>query len=303
MSNLFKIICDPNYRFLAMARHGLLNNMDDKKYLQKMFRARMGYALNIDNPVSFNEKIQWLKLNDRRPEYSKMVDKYLAKDFVSKIIGGGYIIPTIGVWKRFEDIDFSELPEQFVLKCTHDSGGLVVCRNKSDLDILAARAKIERSLKRRFYLTFREWAYKNVEPQILAEKYMEDQPNSSLVDYKFFCFNGKPKLLYISEGLEHHPTAKISFFDLKGKLLPFYRKDYKPFENDINLPSNFNEMLQIAERLSMAINNPFVRIDLYDIKGRVYFSEITFYPNAGMIPFCPEEWDKKLGAMIELPIQ
>ena len=254
--------------------------------------------MDLINPQSFNEKIQWLKIHDRNPEYTKMVDKYGAKEYVKKILGEKYIIPTIGVWDDFKDIDFDILPNQFVLKCTHDSGGLVICRDKKSFSIAQAKKNITKSLKREFWQTFREWAYKDVKPRIIAETYMEDKKSKTLVDYKFFCFNGSPKLLYVSEGLENHSTARISFFDLEGKRLPFYRNGFQPFDDDIFLPETYDEMLQCADKLAKAVASPFVRIDLYEINRKVYFSEITFYPNGGYIPFEPHEWDKKLGDLL-----
>lgn len=231
-----------------------------------------------------------------------MVDKCEVKEYVKDIIGEEYIIPTLGVWEKFEDIDFSKLPEQFVLKCTHDSGGLVICRDKSKLDKEKARKKIEACMKMNYYWSKREWPYKNVKPRIIAEQYMEDEnATEGLTDYKFFCFNGIPKLLYVSQGLQDHATASISFYDLEGKQMPFHRKDYKPIAGEMSLPEKFDTMVSLAKKLAEEIHNPFIRIDLYSIRGRIYFSEITFFPCSGMMPFEPEEWDKTLGDWIELP--
>ncbi len=275
--------------------------MNDVIYLKKQYKAIFKKELHLNPPKTFNEKIQWLKLYNRNPKYTDLVDKYAVKEYVASVVGEKYIIPTYGVWNKFEDIDFEFLPSQFVLKCTHDSGGLVICRNKQFLDLESAKKKISSCLQKNFYYKFREWAYKDVKPRIIAEKYMEDtQEGKSLIDYKFFCFNAEPKFLYVSKGLEHHPTAKISFFDLDGKLLPFHRNDYKPFTKDINLPNNYSEMLEVTKKLALDINAPFVRIDLYSINGSVYFSEITFYPNGGFLPFEPSTWDEKIGEMLKL---
>lgn len=276
----------------------------DEPYLKMVYRGYMGKRLDLENPTTFNEKIQWLKLHDHNPQYSRMVDKYEAKKYVAEIIGEEYIIPTLGVWEHFDDIDFDSLPDQFVLKCTHDSGGLVICRDKKQLDKAAAKKKIENCLKTNFYLTGREWPYKDVKPRIIAEKYMEDdgpQKNKSLVDYKFFCWNGRPDLLYVSRGLEHHPTAEISFYGMDGREKEYHRSDYKPYHNAV-IPANFDSMKQLATHLAGEINCAFVRIDLYSINGNIYFSEITFSPCSGMVPFEPASADEALGKALSIPL-
>ncbi len=288
---------------MRAALEKMMHWIPDKQYIQIIYRMRMGKWLNLKNPQTFNEKLQWLKLNDRKPSYTMMVDKYEVKKYVADIIGEEYIIPTLGVWDRFEDIDFDSLPNQFVLKCTHDSGGLIIVRDKSKMDMEAAREKINKCLKINYYWHGREWPYKNVKPRIIAEKYMEgDQAGDrGLTDYKFFCFNGKPNVLYISRGLEHHPTAEISFYGMDGLERPFHRKDYKPYHN-AKIPSNFEEMKEIAERLANAVGCPFIRIDLYSISGKVYFSEITFSTCNGMLPFEPISADGELGKELCLPV-
>ncbi len=300
LKKIKRLLTDKDYRFLFFSSKSFFKKMDDATYLKKMYHAQIGKQLNLKNPKTFNEKIQWIKLNDRNPQYTDMVDKFEAKKYVSKIIGEKHIIPTLGVWNKFDEIDFDKLPEQFVLKCTHDSGGLVICRDKATLDRVAAKRKIEKSLKNKFYYKFREWAYKDVKPRIIAERYMEDTNSFTLRDYKFFCFHGKAEFLYVSEGLEDHATAKISFFDFTGKQLPFHRKDYAPFLADLTLPATLDGMKEIAEEIASSIGNEFSRIDLYSINDEIYFSEITLYPNGGFIPFAPEEWDEKIGAMLKL---
>lgn len=292
------------YLFAVLLNHNtyLSKIIPDYLYLKIIYRGYMNKSLCFDNPKSFNEKIQWLKINKRKPEYTKMVDKYEAKEYVQGIIGEKYIIPTIGVWNRFEEIDFDRLPKQFVLKCTHDSGGLFICKDKSNLDFLAARKKISRSLKNNFYYLNREWPYKNVVPRIIAEQYLEENDsNGGLTDYKFFCFHGKAQFLYVSRGLENHKTAQISFYDLAGNELPFYRSDYRTL-GKLALPCNYDEMLFCANTLAQSIDSPFVRIDLYSINNNVYFSEITFSPCGGLLPFTPEIWDLELGKLIQLDI-
>lgn len=272
--------------------------LSDKTFLKLKYKSKFEKKLNLENPQTFNEKLQWLKLYDRKDIYTTMVDKYEAKKYVASIIGEEYIIPTLGIYDTFNEIDFNELPNQFVIKCTHDSGGLVICKNKEELDIKKAKNKIEQSLKRNYYYCGREWPYKNVKPRIIIEKYMASEEQKELIDYKFFCFNGIPKFLYVSEGLSNHESAKISFLDMNYNRTEFYRKDYKPFDSLPKKPINFEKMKSFASKLSMEI--PFVRVDFYEINGKLYFGELTFYPCSGFIPFEPEEWDEKIGDMLEL---
>lgn len=295
-----KIIRVSSAVFNRFRRIGLLDVMSDEGFLNLAFRCKMGKKLNLKNPQTFNEKLQWLKLYDRNPLYTTLVDKYDVKKYIADIIGEEYIVPTLGVWDRFDDIDFDKLPEQFVLKCTHDSGGLVICRDKSKLDIAAAKEKIERSLKTNYYLIGREWPYKDVRPRIIAEPFLSEIADEGVPDYKFFCFGGEPRFLYVSRGLEDHATAQISFFDFDGNKLPFKRSDYRNLQA-FTKPENFEKMIGIAQTLAHKINGSFVRIDLYSLGEKIYFSEITFFPCSGYMPIEPEEWDQKIGSWIELP--
>lgn len=273
----------------------------DKMYIKIKYRIKFHRKIELRTPKTFNEKLQWLKLYDRKPEYSIMVDKYEAKKYVASRIGEEHIIPTLGVWEEFGDIDFEELPDQFVLKCTHDSGGLVICRDKSKLDKETTREKISTSLRTNYFYQGREWPYKNVKPRIIAEKYMKDDSSKELTDYKFYCFNGEPKYLYVSTGLENHATAKISFLTLDWKFAPFGRSDFKSFTELPPKPTMLNEMIELATRLSTGYK--FLRVDLYQIKNQIYFSELTFSPCGGMMPFDPPEWDEKLGKLIDLSVK
>lgn len=268
--------------------------------LKKKYYQRMGTTLNLKNPKTFNEKIQWLKLHDKNPEYSLYVDKYEAKRIVAKWIGEEYIIPTLGIWDNYKQIDFNKLPEKFVLKCTHDSESVKICKTKTSINHAEWEKWFEDHLTTNFNEYWGEWVYKKVKHRIIAEKYLDSLDDEGVIDYKFFCFGGKPEFLYVSVGLEDHSTAKISFYDMRGNEMPFYRKDFNRF-HDVVLPKNFNEMKRIAETIAKKVGNPFVRVDLYSIKNNIYFSEITFYPNAGYIPFEPPEWDLKLGSKISLP--
>lgn len=283
-----------------LAYRGVFDWMKDEAYLKLLYKSWFGKRIDLNDPKSFNEKMQWLKLYDHKPEYTQMVDKYEVKKYVAERIGEEYIIPTLGIWDSFDEIDFDSLPDQFVLKCTHDSGSVFVCRDKAKLDKSALKHKLNRRLKRKYYIANREWPYRNVKPRIMAECYMEDvnQPNG-LRDNKFYCFDGEPKLLYVSEGLENHETAKISFLNIDWTFAPFRRLDYKPFDKLPPKPEHFEHMCALARQLSQDV--PFLRVDLYEINGKVYFSELTFFPCGGFILFHPAEWDEKLGLDIKLP--
>ena len=305
---ILKKILDKDKRFLYLDSKGFFKNMDDKKYLEKKFNAITGLKLNLNNPKTFNEKLQWLKLYDRKKIYTKMVDKYEAKQYVKSIIGNQYIIPTIGVWNSFEEIDFDKLPDQFVLKCTHDSGGLVICNKKSEINIKEVEKKLNKSLNNNYYYKGREWPYKNIKPRIIAEKLMVDKnvienkfESSGLIDYKFYCFNGQPKFLYVGYANIVNDVKKdmLSFYDLNWKKAPFYRQDYEELNFNPVKPEKFNEMITIAKKLSKDV--PFLRVDLYYIDGNIYFSELTFFPGSGYGIFSPSEWELKIGEWIDLP--
>lgn len=273
----------------------------DLVYLKVAFRLHMGKRLNLTNPQTFSEKMQWLKLYDHNPEYTKMVDKYAAKEYVAERIGEEYIIPTIGVWDKTEDIDWNSLPKQFVLKCTHDSGGLVICRDKDTLNRKAAEKKLNKCLKRDYYKIWREWPYKNVPHRIIAENYIEPDPEiNDLPDYKFFCFNGEPKYCQVITG--RNETMSIDFFDSEWNHQPFHEPHNYPFAKQMPVkPAHFDLMINLARRL--AENKSFSRIDFYQVRDQVLFGEITFYPTTGMGGFDPEEYDMAFGKMIQLPSQ
>ena len=282
--------------FSALAARNFLNWMPDKMFLKTQYRFALHKKLNLENPKTFNEKIQWLKINDRRPEYTDMVDKFSVKKYVSDILGEDYCFPVVGgPWNSFDEIDFDALPNQFVLKCNHDSGGLIICKDKSKLNIENARKKINKSMRRNFYWQTREWPYKDVKPCIFAEKYMVDESGYELKDYKFFCFNGEPQIMFIATDRNVH--TKFDFFDMQFNHLPF-TNGHPCAEREFEKPDCFEEMIELARKLSVGI--PQVRIDFYQINGKVYFGEITFSHWSGMVGFKPEEWDRKLGDMIEL---
>jgi hypothetical protein len=234
-----------------------------------------------------------------------MVDKYLVRSFISETIGDDYLIPIVGgPWENADEIDFDSLPEQFVLKCNHDSGGVAVCRDKASFNFDQVSSSFNSRLKKNFYNINREWPYKDIKPCIIAEAYMEDKhQQNGLIDYKFFCFNNVAKFMYVSQGLEDHSTAKISFYALDGTELPVKRSDFKSFDCLPYKPKNLELMVELSNKLAKAVDSPFLRCDLYEINGKVYFSELTFTPCSGMLPFDPPEWDKKFGEMLQLPTE
>ena len=277
--------------------HDLVRWMPDRLYLQLFYYAEFGKLINFKNPKTFNEKLNWLKLNYRRPELTTCVDKHEVKKYVADKIGEEYIIPTIGVWDSFDEINFVDLPDQFVLKCTHDSGGLVICKDKSKLNLAEARKKINHSLSSNYYYWTREWPYKNVKPRIIAEPYMEDQQTGELRDYKFFCFNGEPKLMFVATERGTGNTA-FDFFDMQFKHLDI-AQHYRNADILPSKPKNFDKMIELAKEISVGF--PHVRVDLYEANGKVYFGEMTFYHFGAVVPFEPKEWDAKIGSLLTLP--
>lgn len=298
IKKILRFVTDKDYRFRVSAGKGWLKNMPSEQFLKQMYRINMGKELNLENPVNYTEKLQWLKLYDHRPEYTTMVDKYAAKQYVADRIGEQYVIPMLGVWENANDIDFEALPEQFVLKTTHDSGALVICKDKSKLDVNAARKQLDHFMKRRYYDCNREWPYKNVKPRIIAEKYMEDSTYKELRDYKFFTFGGEPKVLYIAQGRGRGEPTVADFFDMDFNHLPF-TIDHDMADVPPTKPQGFELMKQLAAKLSQG--TPQLRVDFYEVDGQVYFGEMTFFHCSGFDGFHPEEWDKIFGDWVTLP--
>jgi len=293
-NKIINVIKKP-YKILIYLDEKRIIHLSDEDYLKLKYREKLNKKLNLKNPITFTEKLQWLKINDRNPKYTKMVDKIEAKKYVSELIGEEYIIPTLGIWNKFEDIDFEKLPNQFVMKCTHDSGGSFICKDKSKLDIKKIRREFNRYLSKDYYYNGREWTYKNIKPRIIIEKYMTENDGAELIDYKFLCFNGEPKLL--SPMKKDKGETKTNFYDIKLNKLPI-KIHYENFEENLVKPQNFEKMIEIVKRLSKGI--PHVRVDLYNVEGKIYFGELTFYPGSGLIKFEPEDWDNKIGEWIEL---
>lgn len=272
--------------------------MPDEFYIQLQYFYHFHRFANLKHPQTFNEKLNWLKLHDRNPLYTTLVDKYAVKQWVADKIGAQYIIPTLGVWNKAEDIDFDKLPHQFVLKCTHDSHSIVICRDKSKLDKSQTIKKLSARLKSNGYWYGREWPYKNVPPRIIAEKYMEEGEKGALTDYKLMCFGGKVKTSFVCSERFTKEGLKVTFYDTNWKAMPFERY-YPRSQTPIEKPVNYHEMVQLAEKLSKDI--PFVRVDFYSIHGNLFFGEMTLYPGAGLEKFTPSKWDKTLGEWIQLP--
>lgn len=270
----------------------------DKYYLKIKFYIKMKKRLDLKKPKTYNEKLQWLKLYYRDPLYPRLVDKYEVKEYISNVLGEKYVIPCLGVYNSFDEIDFDLLPERFVLKCTHDSGA-IVCTNKEAFDYEQARNELEKRMRTNYYWGSREWPYKYVKPRIIAEEFMVDESGYELKDYKFFCFNGDVKALYIAtdRGKEGSET-RFDFFDENFNHLPFTNAHSNAVVTP-KCPQRFDEMKSAAERLSQGM--PHVRVDLYNVNGRIYFGEYTFFHMGGNTPFKPEKWDYYFGEWIELP--
>lgn len=296
MKNIKRVFKDPRL-ILIFILSRYCHWMNDELYLKILYFLRMGKMLHLNPPVTYNEKLQWLKLHDRHPEYTQMVDKAMAKEYAAGIIGNEYIIPTLGVWDKFEDIDFDTLPNQFVLKCTHDSGGLVLCKDKQSLDIVMAKKKINASLRKNYFYGTREYPYKNVKPCILAEKYMIDESGIELKDYKIFCFNGEPR--FIEVDFERFIKHKRNIYTVDWALMDLEIKYPSDRKKIVSKPSQLKTMLNIASKLSKGL--PHVRVDLYVVYDKVYFGELTFFHESGMAGFKPKEWESIIGEWLKLP--
>lgn len=303
MNDKMKILLQPS-RLLAAFMARFCTWLPEDTFLKCRYRLLMKQKLHLDNPQTFTEKIQWLKLHDRKPMYAKMVDKYEVKEYVARRIGNQHVIPTFGVWNRFDDIDFSQLPMQFVLKSTNGGGGsgVIICKDKKGLDKTAAKHLLNRSMKTTADIRQGEWVYKGVNPRIIAEKLMVPVKNptpSFLSDYKFYCFNGEPAYCQVIR--DRNTKETIDFYDMDWihqefvGLNPHVKNGKEPVE----CPLNFELMKWVCRKLAQ--NIPFVRVDLYVIDDEVFFGELTFYPNSGYGEFNPKEWDLKIGEMLKLP--
>lgn len=294
-----KYLRNPGLIIPALGHMGFFKGINDEKYLKTLYRIKMGKRLDINNPITFNEKLQWLKLYDRNPAYIGWVDKIEAKKKASQVLGSNHIIPTIGVWNHFDEIDFSDLPQQFVLKCSHNSGGVIVVKNKNELDIKHSKKVIEKCLRNNFFWTYREWPYKDIKPRIIAEKYMtDDEETDEFTDYKFYCFHGRADCVLTCFDRGTGDT-KFYFFDKEWNLKRYNKRGKDAPDNfRIPKPACIDEMFDIAEKLSK--NIPAVRVDLYQSKGKPYFGEMTFYPASGFDANRLPEADVYFGSLIDL---
>ena len=295
------MLCNNRSAFIATLIQRLNFLFADEMYLRLFYKYRMGHPLNLKAPLTYNEKLNWLKLNDRNPLYTKLVDKYEVKNYVAEKAGKQYVIKTLGIWDNPEDIEWDILPNQFVLKTTHGGGnsGVVVCKAKEEINKGLIVNRLNEAMHQNLYKDSREWPYKNVPKRIIAEEYVEDEATKELRDYKFFCFNGKVEFLFIgSERQKPGEDVKFDFFDKDFNHL-IIRQGHPNSKVLPEKPSRFEEMKELAAKLSEGI--PHVRIDLYEANGKVYFGEMTFYHFGGVVPFEPEEWDITFGKMIILP--
>lgn len=295
-----KFLVNRQARFNFLSAKGLYNHIPDEEYIKKQYKVYTGKKLNLVTPKSFNEKMQWLKLNDRKPIYTKLVDKYLVRRFVTAVLGEEFLIPLLGVWDSAEKIDFEKLPDSFVLKCNHNSGeGMCICKEKSQVDFSSVKCELNYAMGRNYWQHAREWPYKNVERKIIAEKYMEDDSGTELKDYKFFTFGGKVAFIEVDYNrfTDHHRN----FYTPKWEYVPFttcYPTDAK---HKIAKPCCLERMIESAEKLAYAAGTPkFVRVDMYIVDNKIYFGEMTFYHGAGYEKFVPEEYGIRLGNMIKI---
>ena len=290
---------NPAYFITSPASKGYLNWVPDSIYLKIVYRLLLGESCNLKNPIKYNEKLQWLKLHDRKPEYARMVDKYEVRSFITELLGEEYLIPSYGVYDSFEEIDFSKLPDQFVLKCTHDSGSVVICKDKKNFDIKKAGERLTNAMKKNYYNAYREWPYKNVKPRIVVEKFMVDESGDDLKDYKLMCFNGKALIIEthenrFTEGKVHTQT----FYDKDWNKLDIMQEGLLPVDEERAKPEKLDEMLALSEKIAKDMYH--VRIDWYLINGKVYFGEITFFDGSGFEKFPNPKDEEYLGSLIQL---
>ena len=281
------------------AENNILKLMSDKLYLKMLYRLNLGKKLDFENPNTFNEKLQWLKIYDRNPQYTQMVDKYEVKKYIENKIGAEHVIPTLGIWNSFDEIDFDLLPNQFVLKCTH-CGGVYICKDKSTWNTKEIAKKINISLRKNYFWHVREWPYKNVLPRIIAEEYIandeQEYKDNSLIVYKVFCFGGEPYLLQVIQN-DKRKDETIDYFDTEWNLLDL-KQNFPNSKVHLEKPQQLSRMLELSRNLSQGM--AFLRVDWYIKNETLLFSEFTFYSDAGMAKFEPADWDEKLGEMIDL---
>lgn len=293
-----KVIDNPWSIVISLMSKKPFRKLPDDIYLKIIYFSKFQQKLNLSKPKTFNEKLQWLKLYDRNPLYTQLVDKYKVRDYVTKKIGTDYQIPLLGVWENADEIDWESLPNQFVIKCTHDSGGLIICTDKTRLDIYYAKEKINQSLSNNFYNFYREWPYKNVKPRIIAERYIED--NKELKDYRFFCFNGEPKFIAVDFSITDKSKTRRNIYDLDWNLLPIEISYPRELNQVVEKPDKIEEMIELSKKLSE--NIPHVRVDFYYIKNQIIFGEMTFFHQSGFGDIRPKKVAHEIGSWIDLSV-
>lgn len=300
-SRIKSFINNPYRLLLVLKSKGCdFSFVPDDMYLQLLYKATLNKKLNLKNPKTFNEKLQWLKLYDRNPIYTTMVDKAACKEYFKTLIGGEYIIPTIGVYTSFDEIDFSVLPQKFVIKTTHDSGGVVICRDKNQFDENSAKDIINKSLKRNYYMGAREWPYKDVKPRIIIEEYLDCIESAGLIEYKIFCFDGVPKLFLVCKGNAHGAGRTNDMYDIDFNHIPV-NLTYPNAREIMVKPKEYEKLLEIASKISSGI--PQLRVDTYVADGKIYIGEATFFHDGGYCKFEPDEYDLEFGQYIHLPLR
>lgn len=299
IKNVKRVITDKDYRDELFYTYVANQFCDDETIIKKMFRLKMGYELDLTNPKTFNEKLQWIKLYDRKKEYVKYVDKYLVREYIADTIGEQYLIPLLGVYEKSDDIDFDKLPNRFVLKCNHNSGtGMYICKDKSAMNISKVKKGLDKGLKEDYYRgAGREWPYKEVPRRIVCEAYMEDE-NGVLNDYKVLCFDGKPYYIEYHSG-RFTGDHRQDWYDINWNKTSITQSEMPCTDSAVEQPECFEEMLELSRKLSKGI--PHVRVDWYCAKGKLYFGEMTFFDGSGYVPFDDFQIDVMLGNLIKLP--
>jgi len=295
-----KVIKNPRLVFMYLFAKINLKFIPDTLYLKLEYLLYMNKKLNLKDPKSFNEKLQWLKLNDRNSKYVNLVDKYEVRNHIAETIGEEYLIPLLGVYDKFEDINFDKLPQKFVLKPTHTSGDIFICKDKANINYPELQQKVNKWLKRNYYWVHREWPYKLVKLRIIIEHYLKEPNEKMIKDYKFMCFNGNVRCSFVVSNRNSDTGMNVDFFDIKWDKIPVERH-YRNSKERISKPKNYEKMIEIAEKLASDI--PFVRIDFYEINGKIYFGEMTFYPGSGIEEFTPEIFDYEFGSYLVLPLE
>jgi len=299
MSKILTILKNPSIIFTSIASRGWLDFIPTKTYLSMLYRICMKKKCDFKNPRTYNEKLQWLKLYDHNEKYFTLVDKYEVKAYIKEKLGEKYLIPTLGIYNSFDEIDFEKLPNEFVIKCTHDSGSVIVCKDKEKFDINGAKKKINKAMRRKYYSTYREWPYKNVKHRIIVEKFMKDGLNDDLRDYKVLCFNGKPTVIEVHDDrFNKERGLSLTYYDTEWNRLDISDYGVKTSETNHKKPELLSDMLSLSEKLAKNIIN--VRIDWYVINGALYFGEITLYDGSGMNMYDAAETDLQLGNMLDI---